>query len=111
MKVKVEKFNGVAVTPFKTHGGNFCYDVVVASEEEQGMGDIDRKFRESHTGGIFHTLKAAIGACKYPQVERVWLRDGQVIGRYIVFAHGDPCCSVRFADENIAQALERKEDK
>lgn len=73
------------------------------------MNDIEKKFRENRTGRVFDTLKAAKEACKVPYVERVWLQDGQVIGRCVVFAYGDTCCSVRSADENIAWALKREE--
>lgn len=75
------------------------------------MIDIEKKFRENRTGRVFDTLKAAKEACKVPYVERVWLRDGQVIGRCVVFAYGDTCCSVRSADENIAWALKREEER
>lgn len=75
------------------------------------MIDIEKKFRESRTGRGFDTLKAAKEACKVPYVERVWLRDGQVIGRCVVFAYGDTYCSVRSADENIAWALKREEER
>ena len=75
------------------------------------MNDIEKKFRENRTGRVFDTLKAAKAACEYPYVEREWLRDGQVIGRCVVYAYGDTCCSVRSADENIAWALKREEER
>lgn len=34
MIVKVKKLNESAVVPYKTHGDDFCYDVVATSEEE-----------------------------------------------------------------------------
>lgn len=34
MKVKVKKLDDKAAVPFKTYGGDFCYDVVATSEEE-----------------------------------------------------------------------------
>lgn len=75
------------------------------------MCDIEKKFRENRTGRVFRTLKAAKKACKCPYVDRVWLRDGQVIGRCTVFAYGDTCCAVRSADENIEWMLKRGEER
>lgn len=34
MKVKIKKLAENAVIPFKTHDGDFCYDIVATSEEE-----------------------------------------------------------------------------
>lgn len=73
------------------------------------MSDIEKKFRENRTGRVFDTLKAAKKACASPYVDRVWLRDGQVIGRCTLFAYGDTCCTIRDADENIAWMLAREE--
>ena len=73
------------------------------------MGDIEKKFRENHTGRVFDTLKAAKKACECPYVDRVWLRDGQVIGRCILYAYGDTCCTVRADDEDIERMLKRVE--
>lgn len=73
------------------------------------MGDVEKKFRENRTGRVFDTLKAAKKACKCSYVDRVWLRDGQVIGRCTLYAYGDTCCTVRAADENIEWMLARGE--
>lgn len=38
MKVKIQRLDEKAVVPFKTHEGDFCYDVVATSEEEVHPG-------------------------------------------------------------------------
>ncbi len=38
--------------------------------------EIQKKFYEEKTGGMFDTLAAAKKACKWPYVQRVQLRDG-----------------------------------
>lgn len=49
--------------------------------------EIQKKFYEEKTGGFFDTLAAAKKACKYPHILRVWLQDGEIIGRRTLYAH------------------------
>ena len=70
--------------------------------------DIQKKFHEVKTGGFFDTLAAAKKACKRPHVLRVWLQDGETIGRRTLYAYGESCGTVRGADEEIADMLNDK---
>lgn len=65
--------------------------------------DIQKKFFEEQTGGMFNTLAAAKKACKWPYVQRVWLQEGKIIGKSPLYAYGESCGTVKLADEEIAQ--------
>lgn len=71
--------------------------------------EIQKKFYEEKTGGFFDTLAAANQACKYPHILRVWLRDGEIIGRRTLYAYGESCGTVKVADEEIADMLNDKQ--
>lgn len=64
-----------------------------------------RKFFEEKTGGMFDTLAAAKKACKYPYVYRVWLLDGKIVGKCVLYAYGESFCTIKGADEAIERKL------
>lgn len=69
--------------------------------------EIQRKFFEEKTGGMFDTLAAAKKACKWPYVQRVWLQDGKIIGKCVLFAYGESFGTIKAADEEIARDLSK----
>lgn len=70
--------------------------------------EIQKKFYEEKTGGMFDTLAAAKKACKWPYVCRVWLQEGKIVGERVLHAYGESLCTIRFADEEIARKLNLK---
>ena len=70
--------------------------------------EIQRKFFEEKTGGMFDTLAAAKKACKWPYVQRVWLQEGKIVGKCVLYAYGESFCTIKGADEEIARKLNLK---
>lgn len=67
--------------------------------------EIQRKFFEEKTGGMFDTLAAAKKACEGPHVRRVWLQDGKIIGKCTLYIYGKSVCSVKTADKELEWTL------
>lgn len=70
--------------------------------------EIQKKFFEEKTGGMFDTLAAAKKACKWPYVWRVWLQEGKIVGKCVLYAYGESFCTIKGADEEIARKLNLK---
>lgn len=71
--------------------------------------EIQRKFFEEKTGGMFDTLAAAKKACKWPYVCRVWLQDGKIVGKCLLYAYGESVGTIKGADEAIDRKLNIKD--
>ena len=71
--------------------------------------DIRKKFHEAKTDRFFDTLAAAKKACKWPYVSRVWLQDGKIIGKCVLYAYGESFGTIKVADEEIADMLNDKQ--
>lgn len=70
------------------------------------MNRIDRKFRIYGEDEFYKSLKAAKAVpISGKKIERVWLIDGEVIGRYTIFTCGESVCTIHYADQIIYQRL------
>ena len=76
------------------------------------MTQYEKCFFEETTGTYHKSLKSAksLGRFKdgsYPYVYRCWMKDGVIVAKYPVSAYGGSCCSIKYADECIAEKLNR----
>ena len=74
--------------------------------------EFEKCFYEEHTGTFHETIAAAKRAAKakgymFPMVSRVWIKNAVIFGSATVFAYGESCSSIKYADEYIAEKLNR----
>ncbi len=73
------------------------------------MDEIMKAFWEEKSSTLYKTLKMAKAAHKFPYVYRVWLNSKlEIIGKEPVWCYGIQACSVKRADELIAEKLTGK---
>lgn len=68
--------------------------------------EIIKKFLNEKNGRMYSSLKTAKESTKSPYISRVWIKDEKIIGKQVVFAYGEGCCTVRRADEIIAEKIQ-----
>ncbi len=93
--------------------GELCCSVQTADEsiaeglhkKEQMKQKIVRRFHEENSDTFHDMLKSAKQTMKYPYIQRVWLRDGQIIGQSLLCGYGEQFNSIKSADEIIAKQL------
>ena len=69
-----------------------------------------KRFYNERSGGLYKTLKEAKGISLNPYVYRVWLSDeGKILDKEPVYAFGGMVCTIKRADEIIAERLKQKE--
>ena len=55
-------------------------------------------------------IRKSLGRFKdgsYPYIYRCWMKDGVIVAKYPVSAYGGICSSIKYADECIAEKLNR----
>lgn len=60
---------------------------------------------EERTKTYHHTLCEAKKAHRFSYILRVWLKDKTIIGKETVYAYGSSCCTIKRADEYIAEKI------
>lgn len=73
--------------------------------------DMKKRFYNERSGGLYKTLKEAKGISLNPYVYRVWLSDeGKILDKELVYGALAPMvCTIKRADEIIAERLKQKE--
>lgn len=67
---------------------------------------IIKTFLEENTEHYYKTLSAARKAHPYPYVFRIWVdKCGQILGKCLLFAYGESCCTIARADKEIETEL------
>lgn len=69
---------------------------------------IEKKFFETRTNTYHNTLASAKKSIRWPNIVRVWVEDGLVLGQATVYAYGDNVCTIKSADEYIEWLLKKK---
>lgn len=72
--------------------------------------DMKKLFYNERSGGLYKTLKGAKGSSPNPYVYRAWVSDDWIIlDKEPVYAYGGMVCTIKRADEIIAERLKQKE--
>ena len=71
-----------------------------------------KMFLEEKTGEYTAAISTAKGIAlqkrKSPYIYRVWLDGDKIVGKVLVYAYGESQCTIKRADEIIAEKLKEK---
>ncbi len=72
--------------------------------------DMKKRFYNERSAGLYKTLKEAKGISPNPYVYRVWISDEwKILGKELIYAYGGMVCTIKRADEIIAEKIKQKE--
>ena len=67
-------------------------------------------FLNERTGKTSRTLSHAKKSSKSPYVYRVWLKDGKILDKELLYAYGESLRTIKSADEEIYNRLIKNND-
>ena len=67
-------------------------------------------FLNERTGKTYRTLSHAKKSSKAPYVYRVWLKDGKILDKELLYAYGESLRTIKSADEEIYNRLIKNND-